>query len=48
MLADAYATSAMALGSAKAEQMVKSLGLGALFVLADSTVWTHNFPLSDK
>lgn len=48
MLADAYATSAMALGSAKAEQMVMSLGLGALFVLADSTVWTHNFPLSDK
>lgn len=48
MLADAYATSAMALGSAKAGQMVKRLGLGALFVLSDSTVWTHNFPLSDK
>jgi len=48
MLADAYATSAMALGSAKAGQMVKRLGLGALFVLSDSTVWTHNFTLSDK
>lgn len=39
MEADAYATAAMAMGSAKAKAMVDSLNLPALMVLADNTVW---------
>ncbi len=38
MHADAYATACMALGSSKARQMLRRLGLKGVLVLADSTV----------
>lgn len=39
MEADAYATSCMVLGSAKAKQMIEKLNLAALMVLADGSIW---------
>lgn len=46
MEADALATALMALGSERAKRLVVDEGYGALLVLADSTVWTHNLPLA--
>ncbi len=45
MMADAYATACMSMGSQKAQQMVMSEQLAAMFILADGTIWTSpSFP----
>jgi len=45
MLADAYATACMSMGSKKAKAMVKRLGLAAMFILSDGTIWqSPRFP----
>lgn len=45
MLADAYATACMSLGSEKAKSLIEREGLAAMFVLADGTVWeSAGFP----
>lgn len=45
MLADAYATACMSMGSAKAKAMIKRLDLAAMFILSDGTIWqSQRFP----
>lgn len=39
MLADAYATACMSMGSQRAKEMITKRGIAAMFILADGSIW---------